>query len=367
MAAQKFKTDLVVQALLKLAQLNTSRALALNGTGEVVASATTDAELGHLSGVTGGIQGQIDDKIDLTEKGAANGVATLGANQKIPSSQIPAIAITEVFVVADITARDALVVGPDDGEVQEGDVAIVTDASADINVNAGGASYIYDGTSWQRLITPDDAVFSVNGETGVVVLDTDNIGEGVTNLYFTTVRAQDAAGAAVIGSGIVPLAYDGVGKEISASLDIEAATAEATSNDADLLIIYSNANSANRKMTRGDFLEGLDIGQSPGDISETSFDFINNQAAAADITGLAFAAGVVRSFSAQVSISRGTLHEVYELKGVQLDGGFTMSQVSVGDETAVEFSITTAGQVQYTSTDAVDGGTIKFRATTLSV
>lgn len=40
------------------------------------------------------------------------------------------------------------------------------------------------------------SVDSVNGQTGIVVLDTDDISEGTTNLYFTTERAQDSVGAA---------------------------------------------------------------------------------------------------------------------------------------------------------------------------
>ena len=113
---------------------------------------------------------ELANYVPTSQKGAANGVATLDANSKIPSAQLPAIAITDVFVVADITARDALTVGSGDGEVQEGDVAVVTDASDDPAVDAGGASYIYTGSAWQRLLVPTDAVLSVNGATGVVVL-----------------------------------------------------------------------------------------------------------------------------------------------------------------------------------------------------
>lgn len=94
---------------------------------------------------------------------------------KIPQSEIPAIAITEVFVVADITARDALTVGSGDGEVQEGDVVVVTDASDDVDVDSGGASYIYDGSAYKRLLIPDDVVQSVNGESGTVVLDASDL------------------------------------------------------------------------------------------------------------------------------------------------------------------------------------------------
>ncbi len=83
------------------------------------------------------LQGDIDDINDA--RGAADGIATLDSGGKIPSSQIPAIAIIDVYEVADIAARDALV-------VQEGDVAVVTDAGAGVK-----ESYIYGGSGWIDL------------------------------------------------------------------------------------------------------------------------------------------------------------------------------------------------------------------------
>lgn len=71
-------------------------------------------------------------KIGVAEKGAASGVAPLDANSKIPAAHIPALALVDVSVVADIAARDALV-------VQEGDVAKVTSEDK---------TYIYDGAAW---------------------------------------------------------------------------------------------------------------------------------------------------------------------------------------------------------------------------
>lgn len=115
------------------------------------------------------------DATDLEEvanKGVANGYASLDANAKVPSAQLPALSLSEVYVVADITARDAL-------DVQEGDWAIVTDAG-------GGQSitYVYDGTDWQE-ITSDALIDSVNGQTGTVVLDTSHI-NSVTDLRYAT-------------------------------------------------------------------------------------------------------------------------------------------------------------------------------------
>lgn len=87
----------------------------------------------------------------VSEKGNANGYASLDGGGKVPSAQLPALALSEVFVVADITARNALT-------VQEGDVAIVTGTSE---------TYIYDGTAWQEMVSPTDGVTAVTGGTGI--------------------------------------------------------------------------------------------------------------------------------------------------------------------------------------------------------
>ena len=112
------------------------------------------------------------------QKAAANGLATLDGNSKIPTSQLPDLSITNVSVVADITARDALT-------VQEGDVAKVTDS--DGSGNPG--TYIYDGTVWVD-IQESSNVISVNNQTGVVSLDTDDLNEGSSNLYYTETRVN---------------------------------------------------------------------------------------------------------------------------------------------------------------------------------
>lgn len=110
--------------------------------------------------------------IPLSQKGVADGVATLDNTGKIPSAQIPATAITSVTVVQTIAERDALFPG-------EGDFCVVTDTSE---------TFIYDGVAWVELII-GSAVISVNGQTGAVSLSTTNITEG-SNLYYTDARAK---------------------------------------------------------------------------------------------------------------------------------------------------------------------------------
>ena len=155
------------------------------------------------------------------------------------------------------------------------------------------------------------------------------------------------------------------------SVDINSTTAETSADNADKILIYDNSASALKSMTRANFLSGIAV-QSAGDISESSFSMANNQASPADVTGFAFAAGVVRSFDAHVSVSIDATtdkFETFRLMGVQNASGFTMSVEAVGDDSGVAFTVTSSGQIQYTSTNnaGFSSATIKFRAITTSV
>lgn len=79
-------------------------------------------------------------------------------------------------------------------------VGITTDQANAITTNSAkvsfpeapndGDSYVRKNEGWESLTHPADAVTSVNGETGVVVLDSDDITEGASNLYFTDARVS---------------------------------------------------------------------------------------------------------------------------------------------------------------------------------
>lgn len=126
--------------------------------------------------------GGVGDFIPVAEKAAADGVATLGPDGLIPNDQLPALAITQTYTAADEAEQLALT-------VQEGDVCVRTDESKSyIALNETNGSM----ADWQELLTPTDSVISVNGKTGVVVLTTDDIAEGTTNLYYTDERVNNA-------------------------------------------------------------------------------------------------------------------------------------------------------------------------------
>lgn len=121
-------------------------------------------------------------------------------------------------------------------------------------------------------------------------------------------------------------------------------------------------------------LKGIDnkIFSSATDIRDTSFAGANNQSSAANVTGLAFANGSVRAFEAQVSVfvdATSDLFESFKLKAIQRGSDWSMSVSSEGDDSQVVFSITNAGQIQYTSANysGFSALTMHFRAETLGV
>lgn len=266
-----------------------------------------------------------------------------------------------------------------DGTGNNGDVYQVTVAGSQ-DFGSGSISFeigdkvVYNGTlgvyeKWDMT----DAVTSVNGQSGVVVLDTDDIAEGAA-LYFTEERAQDAVGTILASTSTVTLAYADATPEITAEVITQLSL---TSDASGVKLVGDEASPGNTQYygTDGSGVKGFHpipaVG-SPGDLQEGTFAAANNQATPADVTGLAFANGVVRSFSAIVSVAidaTSELFEEFELHGIQRGADWSMSVESTGDESGIAFSITTAGQIQYVSANSAGfvSSDLRFRAQTLSV
>jgi len=153
-----------------------------NGTTSIFELSTT----GHthkISDITN-LQLELDSKIPLSQKAVANGVATLDTNGLIPNKQLPPLAITITRIANSQAEQLALV-------AEEGDVCIRTDENKSYIHNSGTAGNM---TDWNELLTPTDAITSVNGKVGVVNLNSDDISEGSTNLYYKDIRATNAVG-----------------------------------------------------------------------------------------------------------------------------------------------------------------------------
>lgn len=99
---------------------------------------------------------------------SSGNVPVLNSDGKLDTSILPALAITETFVVSSQAAMLGLA-------AQIGDVAVRTDLSKTFILTQEPASTL---SNWQELLTPEDSVLSVNGKTGVVTLNKSDIGLG---------------------------------------------------------------------------------------------------------------------------------------------------------------------------------------------
>jgi hypothetical protein len=185
--------------------------------------------------------------------------------------------------------------------------------------------------------------------------------------------AQDAVGGMVASTDTITLTYTDGTPELKADVNTQLSI---TSDASGIKLVNDAASPGNSKYygTDGAGAKGFHafVTGSAGDIAETSFSAADSQAAPASITGLAFAAGTVRSFKVLLSVSidaTADLFEAFELVGVNKGGSFDMAVSSVGDDSSITLSITAAGQVQYTSGTAAGfvSNTIKFRAITTSL
>jgi hypothetical protein len=115
------------------------------------------------------------------QRGVVNGLASLGADGKLASNQVPATVMNNSFVVASQAAQLALTTAI-------GDVVIRSDQSKSYVRNSGATGTM---TDFNELLNPTSPVQSMNGQTGNVSLTTSNIAEG-TNQYFTSARVAAA-------------------------------------------------------------------------------------------------------------------------------------------------------------------------------
>jgi hypothetical protein len=136
------------------------------------------------------VNDQIDSKITALNLGTAstkntgtgNGnIPILDSNGKLADSVVPKIAMTNTFVVVSQTAMLAL------STAQEGDVAVRTDLNKSFILKTAGYNTL---ANWQELLSPTDAVTSVNGSTGAVTISLAGLGGVALTTYNTHVASN---------------------------------------------------------------------------------------------------------------------------------------------------------------------------------
>jgi len=272
-----------------------------------------------------------------TQAGLPNGLATLNISGTIPNSQLPPLAITDVFVVTNFSD---LLIAPDK---QVGDVGIVASGSTSYILQT--EPYTVSG-NWIELLTPPDAVLSVNGQVGVVSLTTTDINEG-TNLYYTDAKAR------AVVSGTAPISVnDGLVEITTAS-----ATVSGSLTSADWNTFNTGATNASTALSQIATVSGVAATAIQNAISSgTGLGIFNSKVG----TNLVF-----NTISGDGSVVVSSAGGVLSISG----SSFTPSAIAVSapiTNTAGTIGITTASAVTSGSLTSTDWGVFNTGATNAS-
>jgi hypothetical protein len=295
-------------ALVEHSAITANRALASNASGLPTASATTDTELGFVSGVTSAIQTQL------------NSITTAAADVIVgPASAVD----SQVALFDGITGK--LAKASTASGVAKLASGVLSASNVDLTSEVTGVLPIANG-----------------GTNSSAALNNNRIAISSGGALVEAAALTD--GQLLIGdTGAAPVAAN-----------ITAGTGISVVNGAGTITINNTASG------------------SVGDIPETLFAGANNQVSADNVTGFLFANAGVRAFRALVSVhvdATTPLFQVFEMRAVQRGSSWSLSQTTTGDDSLVNFTISTSGQILYTSGNytGFTALNIRFRAEVLGV
>ena len=153
-----------------------------------------------VNGQTGAVTGLLEagnNLSDLTNVPTARSNLSLGAAATANDTDgVPEGAANLYFTDARADAR-----------VAAADLTDLSDVSYTAGPGIDNFVLTFDNatSSWGAEAVPSAPVDSVNGATGTVVLDTDDVAEGAANLYFTDARADARADARIAAADLTDL------------------------------------------------------------------------------------------------------------------------------------------------------------------
>ena len=167
--------------------------LELKASEATTVSETDPTVPSYVKAITTGDITNWNAKINTSEKGVNNGVATLDSGGKVPLSQLPN-SLMELQGVWNATTNTPTLA---DGVGNAGQVYEVTVIGTQ-NLGSGNITFalgdwvVYGVNGIWYKSKNSNEVTSVNGQVGTVVLNTSHITEN-TNLYYTNARVQTYA------------------------------------------------------------------------------------------------------------------------------------------------------------------------------
>lgn len=211
----------------------------------------TATEINYLSGLTGNVKSQLDTintslngKINSTEKGTANGVATLDQNGHIPSSQLPS-SVDEIVEITDLSGTGEsgkIYVNTTDNKTYRWSGSSFVEISASLALGETSTTAYYGDKGKAAYDHSQITSGNPHGTTADQVGAPSKDGTGATGTWgisisgnaATATTATTATSAGNIGSKTVTLTGDVTGTvtwDTSGNLSLDTTIAQASSGD----------------------------------------------------------------------------------------------------------------------------------------
>lgn len=172
------------------------RVTAGTGPAEELTAAQAKTLLSYAIGDVSGLQAALNALQAVSQKNQAGGYAGLDAQGKIAPGALPALAVTDTFVVANQAAMLALT-------AETGDVAVRTDLGRSFILRTEPATTL---ANWQELLSPSGTVTSVTGTAPIAstggtspVISLNDLGVTAAKLAANSVTTSKILGGNVTG------------------------------------------------------------------------------------------------------------------------------------------------------------------------
>jgi hypothetical protein len=220
------------------------------------------------------------------------------------------------------------------------------------------SNFIVTNTVSSTVVT-SGSLISLNGTIGSLVVT--NISSGTLTVSGTSNSNVVSAGS-ILASGI-NITNGSIGALISTSSSIGSlvlgSTVDATGLGTGGALTINGGAAISKRL----FANTLSLGSITNEFSG-SFSGNNNVSTPADITGLSFSTTDTRSFTVTMAISilaSSSLYAQAIIEGVWKAGNWEIFTSYLGDQTGITFSITSSGQLRYTSNNYVSWTSTVFR------
>jgi len=233
------------------------------------------------------------------------------------------------------------------------------------NVSYTSGSVITGAVSASNMISINSSIGTINA-TGITASNINFTGSLYQNgVAYSSSQWTTTSGNVSYTSGSVVSGTVSANNIITSDATIGTLT---ISNFAPTTVNTTSLTTANfivGNMTTGTLVTN-NVNVGVGSMFGGSFNAANNVSSASNVTGFSFNSSNVASFTANVSVvinATANLYESFTLNGAYSSTGWVMTSTGRGDVSGVAFTITSGGQVQYTSTNVSGWTSSTFRFT----